>query len=48
MELPAPASGTIAEILAQDGDTVRVGQVIARMTAGAGAAPGPTQRDRCT
>ena len=44
MELPAPASGTIAEILAQDGDTVRVGQVIARMTAGAGAAAAPTQR----
>ena len=37
MELPAPASGTIAEILAQDGETVHVGQVIARMTAGAGA-----------
>ncbi len=36
MELPAPASGTIAEILAQDGETVRVGQVIARMTARAG------------
>ncbi len=35
MELPAPASGTISEILAQDGDTVTVGQVIARMTAGA-------------
>ena len=40
MELPAPASGTIAEILAQDGDTVRVGQVIARMTAGAAATNG--------
>ena len=36
MELPAPASGTITEILAQDGETVNVGQVIARMTAGAG------------
>ena len=36
MELPAPASGTIAEILARDGETVNVGQVIARMTAGAG------------
>jgi multifunctional 2-oxoglutarate metabolism enzyme len=35
MELPAPASGTITEILAQDGETVNVGQVIARMTAGA-------------
>ena len=33
MELPAPASGTITEILAADGDTVTVGQVIARMTA---------------
>ena len=34
MELPAPASGTITEILAQDGVTVTVGQVIARMTTG--------------
>ena len=34
MELPAPASGTITEILAAEGDTVTVGQVIARMTAG--------------
>ncbi|HWF25909.1 MAG TPA: thiamine pyrophosphate-dependent enzyme, partial [Solirubrobacteraceae bacterium] len=32
MELPAPASGIITEILAQDGETVTVGQVIARMT----------------
>ncbi|MDQ6774836.1 MAG: E3 binding domain-containing protein, partial [Actinomycetota bacterium] len=32
MELPAPASGTITEILAEDGETVTVGQVIARMT----------------
>ncbi len=37
MELPAPASGTITEILAQEGNTVTVGQVIARMTAGAEA-----------
>ena len=40
MELPAPATGTIAEILAQDGETVHVGQVIARMQAGAGATNG--------
>ena len=33
MELPAPAAGTITEILAEEGDTVTVGQVIARMTA---------------
>ncbi len=37
MELPAPASGQITEILAGEGDTVTVGQVIARMTAGAAA-----------
>ena len=39
MELPAPASGTITEILAQDGETVSVGQVIARMTVGSAQAP---------
>ncbi len=37
MELPAPASGTITEILVGDGETVTVGQVIARMSAGAPA-----------
>src|SRR5215831_17702983 len=31
MELPAPAGGTITEILAEEGATVTVGQVIARM-----------------
>ena len=36
MELPAPAAGTITEILAGEGDTVHVGQVIARMSVGAG------------
>jgi 2-oxoglutarate dehydrogenase E1 component len=35
MELPAPASGKIVEILAADGETVTVGQVIARMSANA-------------
>jgi multifunctional 2-oxoglutarate metabolism enzyme len=44
MELPAPAAGTITEILAADGDTVTVGQVIARMRAGTGAgAPAPAE-----
>jgi 2-oxoglutarate dehydrogenase E1 component len=47
MELPAPAAGTITEILAEEGATVTVGQVIARMTASVGgtgaaaAAPAP-------
>src|SRR3954451_7505044 len=38
-EVPAPVSGTVAEILAQAGDTVNVGQVIARLAAGDGAQP---------
>jgi len=37
-EVPAPAAGTITELLAEPGDTVTVGQVIARMTS-AGDAP---------
>src|SRR5262245_25036164 len=34
VELPAPASGTVAEILVDEGDTVTVGQVIARIAVG--------------
>jgi multifunctional 2-oxoglutarate metabolism enzyme len=49
-EVPAPASGIIEEILAQAGDTVTVGQVIARMTTSNGAtaakAPEPTAAPR--
>ncbi|HEY3728380.1 MAG TPA: multifunctional oxoglutarate decarboxylase/oxoglutarate dehydrogenase thiamine pyrophosphate-binding subunit/dihydrolipoyllysine-residue succinyltransferase subunit [Solirubrobacteraceae bacterium] len=43
MELPAPTGGTITEILAEEGETVTVGQVIGRMSAGAadGAARAP-------
>jgi 2-oxoglutarate decarboxylase len=33
MELPAPTSGTLTEILAEEGETVTVGQVIGRMSA---------------
>src|SRR3954451_21867123 len=35
VEVPSPATGTITEILAEAGDTVSVGQVIARMRGGA-------------
>ncbi len=43
VELPAPATGTLTEILASEGETVGVGQVIARLTVGAaGAGPAPT------
>jgi multifunctional 2-oxoglutarate metabolism enzyme len=38
LELPAPASGTVSEILVQEGDTVTVGQLIARISV-SGAAP---------
>ncbi|MEO6496028.1 MAG: biotin/lipoyl-containing protein, partial [Solirubrobacteraceae bacterium] len=38
MELPAPAAGTITEIVAAEGETVTVGQVIARMQLGASVA----------
>ena len=39
VELPSPATGVVSEILAQEGDTVTVGQVIARIAVG-GAANG--------
>jgi 2-oxoglutarate dehydrogenase E1 component len=46
VELPAPAAGTLTEILAPEGETVGVGQVIARMAVGDGAeAPAPTAED---
>src|SRR4051794_5346419 len=39
-EVPSPGAGTITELLADAGDTVTVGQVIARMPSGGnGAAP---------
>ncbi|MHB2001202.1 MAG: multifunctional oxoglutarate decarboxylase/oxoglutarate dehydrogenase thiamine pyrophosphate-binding subunit/dihydrolipoyllysine-residue succinyltransferase subunit [Solirubrobacteraceae bacterium] len=44
VELPSPASGTVTEILAAEGDVVTVGQVIARIAVGAGAhASAPAQ-----
>jgi 2-oxoglutarate dehydrogenase E1 component len=42
LELPSPATGAVSEILVEEGDTVTVGQVIARIAIGAGAsAPAP-------
>ncbi len=52
VELPSPASGTVTEILAEEGETVGVGQVIARLAAsedqsdGAGAHLAQTSSDK--
>ncbi|HXD54817.1 MAG TPA: multifunctional oxoglutarate decarboxylase/oxoglutarate dehydrogenase thiamine pyrophosphate-binding subunit/dihydrolipoyllysine-residue succinyltransferase subunit [Solirubrobacteraceae bacterium] len=45
VELPSPATGTVAEILVAEGDTVTVGQVIARIAVGGGAPPATTEPD---
>src|SRR6202167_1506894 len=42
VELPSPASGTVIEILAEEGDTVGVGQVIAWLAAGDGGSDQPS------
>jgi 2-oxoglutarate decarboxylase len=41
VELPAPAAGTITELLVGPGDTVTVGEVIGRMTSAIDAGAGP-------
>ena len=43
-EVPAPAAGTITELLAAAGDTVTVGQVIARMDIGRQGSPSAPSR----
>src|SRR5215831_8343975 len=40
VELPSPASGTVAEILIEEGETVTVGQVIARISPAGAASDG--------
>src|ERR1700728_1476906 len=42
VELPSPASGTVTEILAEEGETVGVGQVIARLAVQSGEPTGPS------
>jgi 2-oxoglutarate dehydrogenase E1 component len=43
LELPSPATGTVTEILIEEGDTVTVGQVIARIAAGGAPAGQPAR-----
>ena len=42
LEVNAPSSGVLAEILAKDGETVAPGALLGQITAGAGAAAAPT------
>src|SRR6185295_7148100 len=45
-EIPSPATGTLTEILAKEGDTVPVNAVIARIAAeGEAAAPTPAKEE---
>src|SRR5258708_22330315 len=41
LEIPAPAAGTLAEILAEEGANVPVGAVLGRIADGAAASPHP-------
>jgi 2-oxoglutarate decarboxylase len=45
LELPSPASGTVTEILVEEGETVTVGQVIARIAVGVAPAAGALASD---
>jgi len=48
VELPSPGTGVVSEILVEEGETVTVGQVIARISVGDGAAPAPPQSEPAT
>ncbi|MGF1454144.1 MAG: 2-oxoglutarate dehydrogenase complex dihydrolipoyllysine-residue succinyltransferase [Alphaproteobacteria bacterium] len=45
LEVPAPAAGTLSEILANEGDTVEVNALLGTLTAGEGAAPAKPAAD---
>ncbi|MEX0639096.1 MAG: 2-oxoglutarate dehydrogenase, E2 component, dihydrolipoamide succinyltransferase [Balneolaceae bacterium] len=44
-EIPSPSAGTLTEILAESGETVEVGQVIAILMAGEGVQDGATETE---
>lgn len=43
LEVPAPAAGTLSEIVANEGDTVEVDALLGMLAEGEGAAPAPAQ-----
>lgn len=43
LEVPAPAAGTLSEIVANEGDTVEVDALLAMLAEGEGAAPAPAK-----
>lgn len=45
VEVPAPVSGTLGDILVEEGDTVEVGALLASMTEGEGAAAAPAKAE---
>jgi 2-oxoglutarate dehydrogenase E2 component (dihydrolipoamide succinyltransferase) len=45
VEVPAPASGALGEILVKEGETVEVGTLLGMLEAGDGAAPTPASTD---
>ncbi|PYC47825.1 dihydrolipoamide succinyltransferase [Litorivita pollutaquae] len=45
VEVPAPAAGTMGEIVAAEGETVGVDALLATITEGEGAAPAPAKSD---
>ena len=45
LEVPAPASGVLTEIIAQEGDTVEVNALLANIAAGVGAAPAAVKEE---
>ncbi len=47
-EIPAPSSGTLAEILVQEGETVGINTVVARIDETGGAVAAPAGATRCS
>ena len=42
-EIPSPAAGTLSEVLVEEGKTVGINTVVARISEGAGDGAGPTK-----